>query len=60
MNVQRNGGDFKRGMLGLACPDKLWVQMWIIGIAFLASSWSVSGVTSPTGGLFRRSLSECV
>ncbi len=36
MYVEGNGWDFKRGMLGLARPDKLGVKMRVIGIGLFA------------------------
>jgi len=61
VNVQRDGGHLEGGMLGLAGPDQLRVKMGVVLVApfFWPASGSVSGVTSPTGGLLTRSLSRC-
>lgn len=36
VNVKRNGRHFKRGMLGLACPDELRVKVWIVCVFLFA------------------------
>ncbi|MCP9446201.1 MAG: hypothetical protein NNA22_01345 [Nitrospira sp.] len=67
MDVEGDRGYLEGGVLGLARPDQLWIEVRVIGVTFRAkreiflcpASGSVSGVTRPTGGLLMRSLSRC-
>ena len=72
VDVERDGGDFERGVLFLARPDELRIEMGVVIELFAGLDGgdrrmmlvgavrrvggSVSGVTSPTGGLLMRVL----